>query len=73
MDTTIKTIMEADKKFQNKKVIITDFDGNKYIGIYEYVYDNDFNDKIEISISHTELSSIGIPVEDIDTIELAEY
>lgn len=72
MDVTIKTLTEADNKFQNKKVIITDFDGNKYIGIYEYSYDNDFNDKIEISLSKTEFSSIGIPVKDIDTIELAE-
>ena len=70
MKETKENILSIHNKFLNKKVVITDYDGKKYTGIYKFYYDNDFSDKVEFILSLDKYSNISIPVEEVKLIEL---
>ena len=72
MEETKDIITEVHNKFLNKKVVITDHDGKKFTGIYIAYCDNDYTDKIEFLLTYKDRGYVGIPVEDVKTIELAE-
>ena len=72
MEETKENVLKVHNTFLNQKIVITDYNGKKFTGKYKHYCDNDYNDKVEFVLSLDKYSVIGVPVEDVKTIELAE-